>query len=119
MNVSVSLLISGYVPQHNCHTHFCYIHLFSEPYWLMLSAADLVAVQCFALAAIYITHKTNGLTTLASFRSAQKRDLLTVVIAYELSAVFSVAFDALMRFGQYYSIAFFIILYSVILLLCF
>lgn len=66
----------------------------------MLSAADFVAVQCFACAAIFITHKTNGLTTLASFRSAQRRDLMTVVIAYELSALFSVAFDALMRFGE-------------------
>lgn len=69
-----------------------------KPYWLMLSAADFVAVQCFACAAIFITHKTNGLTTLASFRSAQRRDLMTVVIAYELSALFSVAFDALIRF---------------------
>ncbi|KAL0273303.1 UNVERIFIED_CONTAM: hypothetical protein PYX00_006004 [Menopon gallinae] len=69
-----------------------------KPYWLMLSAADTLAVQCFALAAIYITHKTNGFSSPESFRSAQKRDLLTIVIAYELSSVFSIAFDSLMRF---------------------
>lgn len=66
----------------------------------MLSAADTVAVQCFALAAIYITHKTNVLSSPESFRNAQRRDLLTVIIAYELSSIFSIAFDSLMRFGM-------------------
>lgn len=66
----------------------------------MLSVADFVSVQCFALAALYITHKTNCLPTLASFKSAQRRDLMTVVVAYELSAIFSVSFDAFMRFCE-------------------
>lgn len=68
----------------------------------MLSVADFVAVQCFALAAAYITHKTNCLPALAAFKSAQRRDLLTVVVAYELSAIFSLSFDALMRFGNFF-----------------
>ncbi|KAK6626387.1 hypothetical protein RUM43_006698 [Polyplax serrata] len=68
-----------------------------KPYWLMLSVADFVAVQCFAVAAVYITHKTNWLPILETFKQAQKRDLMTVVVAYELSSFFTVSFDVLMR----------------------
>lgn len=65
----------------------------------MLSSVDLVAVQLFAIIAFYISHKVEGLPSIA-FRSAQRRDLLTVVIAYEISAAFSFVFDLLMKFGN-------------------
>jgi len=64
----------------------------------MLSSVDVVAVQLFAIIALYITQKVDCLPSM-TFRSAQRRDLLTVIIAYEISAIFSLLFDLLMRFG--------------------
>ncbi|XP_063232529.1 uncharacterized protein LOC134536652 [Bacillus rossius redtenbacheri] len=69
-----------------------------RPYWLMLSSADLVLVQLFVVMALYMTHRSEGLSSLASFKSTQKRDLWSVVVVYEVSAVLAVTLDAIMRF---------------------
>jgi len=71
------------------------------PYWFMLSIADFSIVQLFTVAAIYVTHRTEGISSLASFKSSQRRDLWSVIIAYEFSAVLAVAFDAVARFSKY------------------
>jgi hypothetical protein len=69
-----------------------------RPYWFMLSVADLSIVQLFAVAAIYVTHRTEGLSSLASCKSPQRRELWAVIIVYEFSAVLAVTFDAVTRF---------------------
>jgi hypothetical protein len=68
------------------------------PYWFMLSIADFSMVQLFTVAAIYVTHRTEGISSLASFKSSQRRDLWSVIIVYEFSAFLAVAFDAVTRF---------------------
>jgi hypothetical protein len=68
----------------------------------MLSIADFSIVQLFTVAAIYVTHRTEGISSLASFKSSQRRDLWSVIIVYEFSALLAVAFDAVTRFGKYY-----------------
>jgi len=67
----------------------------------MLSVADLSIVQLFAVAAIYVTHRTEGLSSLASCKSSQRRELWSVIIVYEFSALLAVAFDAFTRFGKW------------------
>jgi len=67
----------------------------------MLSVADLSIVQLFAVAAIYVTHRTEGLSSLASCKSPQRRELWAVIIVYEFSAVLAVTFDAVTRFGKW------------------
>ena len=47
----------------------------TEPYWLLMSAMEVVLVQFFALAAVHITRRLNEISTLDSVRWAQKRDL--------------------------------------------
>jgi len=74
---------------------------FAGPYWFMLSVADLSIVQSFALAAVYVTHRTEGLSSLASCKSSQRRELWSVIIVYEFSAFLAVAFDAVTRFGKW------------------
>lgn len=69
-----------------------------RPYWLMLSSADFVIVQVFIASAIYIHHRIEGISTLACFKSSEKRDLWSVVIVYDISAIITVVFDAVMRF---------------------
>nr|CAD7398084.1 unnamed protein product [Timema poppensis] len=69
-----------------------------RPYWLMLSSADFVIVQMFVITAIYVTHRTDGISSLASFKSSQKRDLWTIVIVYEFSAVLGISYDVIMKF---------------------
>nr|CAD7267944.1 unnamed protein product [Timema shepardi] len=71
-----------------------------RPYWLMLSSADFVIVQMFVITAIYVTHRTDGISSLASFKSSQKRDLWTIVIVYEFSAVLGISYDVIMKFGE-------------------
>jgi hypothetical protein len=66
----------------------------------MLSIADFAVVQLFTVAAIYVTHRTEGISSLASFKSPQRRDLWSVIIVYEFSALVAVAFDAVARFGK-------------------
>lgn len=67
----------------------------------MLSVADVSIVQLFAVAAIYVTYRTEGISSLASFKSSQRRDLWSVIIVYEFSALLAVAFDAVTRFGKW------------------
>jgi hypothetical protein len=66
----------------------------------MLSVADLSIVQLFAMAASCVTHRTEGISSLASVKGSQRRDLWSVIIVYELSALLAVAFDAVSRFGK-------------------
>ncbi|XP_021928189.1 uncharacterized protein LOC110833902 isoform X2 [Zootermopsis nevadensis] len=69
-----------------------------RPYWFMLSIADFSIVQLFAVAGICVTYRTEGVSSLASFKSSQRRDLWSVIIVYEFSALLAVAFDAITRF---------------------
>lgn len=69
-----------------------------RPYWFMLSIADFAIVQLFTVAAVFVTHRTEGISSLASFKSPQRRDLWSVIIVYEFSALVAVAFDAVARF---------------------
>lgn len=64
-----------------------------EPYWLLMSAVEVVLVQLFVLAAIYITRRLNEISTLDSVRWAQKRDLWCIVVVFEFSAIFTFIFD--------------------------
>jgi hypothetical protein len=66
----------------------------------MLSIADFAIVQLFTVAAVYVTHRTEGISSLASFKSPQRRDLWSVIIVYEFSALVAVAFDAVARFSK-------------------
>ena len=54
--------------------HMC-VCVSTEPYWLLMSAMEVVLVQFFALAAVHITRRLNEISTLDSVRWAQKRDL--------------------------------------------
>ena len=74
---------------------------FTGPYWFMLSVADLSIVQLFAVAAVYVTYRSEGVSSLASIKSSQRRDLWSVTIVYECSALLAVAFDAVTRFGKW------------------
>ncbi|XP_067000735.2 uncharacterized protein [Anabrus simplex] len=69
-----------------------------RPYWLMLSSADFAIVQIFIMTAVYISHRIEGISSLICFKNTQKRDLWSVIIVYEISAVVTVAFDVVMRF---------------------
>ncbi|XP_023726616.1 uncharacterized protein LOC111874955 isoform X2 [Cryptotermes secundus] len=59
---------------------------------------DFAIVQLFTVAAVYVTHRTEGISSLASFKSPQRRDLWSVIMVYEFSALVAVAFDAVARF---------------------
>ncbi|XP_058789240.1 uncharacterized protein LOC131663130 [Phymastichus coffea] len=70
-----------------------------KPYWLMLSSADFIAVQLFAIIALYVTHSNRQLVISALMMpatSSQTRDLWLVTAVYEISAAVSVVFDAVM-----------------------
>ncbi|PSN43670.1 hypothetical protein C0J52_11999 [Blattella germanica] len=69
-----------------------------RPYWFMLSVADLSIVQLFTVVAVYVMHRTEGISSLASFKSTQKKDLWSVIIVYEFSALLAVVYDAFTRF---------------------
>ncbi|XP_015112852.1 uncharacterized protein LOC114841044 [Diachasma alloeum] len=71
-----------------------------RPYWLMLSSADFLAVQVFAVVALYLTHNSEHTisTLMLPAVSSQTRDLWLVTAVYEVSAVVSVVFDAVMSF---------------------
>lgn len=81
--------------------NICY---FPGPYWLMLTSADFIAVQLFAIVALYLTHINKQLTVSALMlpvASPQTRELWLVTAVYEISAVVSVIFDAIMAFSEY------------------
>lgn len=63
------------------------------PYWLLMSGMEVILVQLFALAAVYITRRLNEISTLDSVRWAQKRDLWCIVFVFEFSAIFTMVYD--------------------------
>lgn len=68
-----------------------------RPYWLMLSSADFIAVQLFAVVALYLTHNSRQMAISALMlpsTSSQTRDLWLVTAVYELSATVSIVLDA-------------------------
>lgn len=64
-----------------------------EPYWLMMSAAEFLFVQLFMTAGVYITQKINAVSSMDSFKREQKRDLWSVIVAYEFSALVALSYD--------------------------
>ncbi|XP_052130621.1 uncharacterized protein LOC113204483 isoform X1 [Frankliniella occidentalis] len=62
-----------------------------RPYWLMLSVADFLSVQLFSIAALYILHRSGGV------QRAQFRDLWSIILVYQVSAVLSLTFDIVMK----------------------
>ncbi|XP_034249839.1 uncharacterized protein LOC117650488 [Thrips palmi] len=62
-----------------------------RPYWLMLSVADFISVQLFSTAALYILHRSGGV------QRSEYRDLWSVILVYEVSAVLSLTFDIVMK----------------------
>ena len=69
----------------------------------MLSSADFIAVQLFAVVALYLTHTSRqmGISALMlPSTSSQTRDLWLVTAVYELSATVSVIFDAGMTLSK-------------------
>ncbi|XP_047003473.1 uncharacterized protein LOC124621980 [Schistocerca americana] len=69
-----------------------------RPYYVMLSSADLLMVQLFVGVALYVTRRADGISSLASFKGTQKRDLWSIIVVYEFSALLTVTHDAVMRF---------------------
>nr|KAG5690437.1 hypothetical protein BaRGS_010064 [Batillaria attramentaria] len=67
------------------------------PYWLLMSAMEVLLVQLFALAAVYITRRLNEISTLDSVRWAQKRDLWCIVFVFEFSAIFTMVYDIVIQ----------------------
>lgn len=70
----------------------------------MLSSADFIAVQLFAIVALYVTHNNRQLVISALMMpatSSQTRDLWLVTAVYEVSAAVSVVFDAIMVLSMY------------------
>jgi len=68
-----------------------------EPEWLFLSVVELLSVQLFLIAGIYITKKLNQISSDETFRNSQKRDLWSVIIVYETSAIVCVIYDLSMK----------------------
>lgn len=65
----------------------------------MLSGADFIAVQLFAVVALYVTNNNRQLVISALMMptsSKQTRDLWLITAVYEVSAAVSVVFDAVM-----------------------
>ena len=63
----------------------------------MLSTADFVGVQLFLIAGIYITRKINEISTLECVKKTQKKNLWSVIFAFEVSAIVGLAFDITVR----------------------
>ncbi len=62
----------------------------------MMSAAECFLTQLFLLAGILITKKMNEVTTLESARRQQKRNLWSIIVAFELSSLTTMLFDSIM-----------------------
>lgn len=69
---------------------------FLGPYWLMLSVADFLSVQLFSTAALYILHRS------CDVERSQYRDLWSIILVYQVSAVLSLTFDIVMKFGEFW-----------------
>lgn len=69
----------------------------------MLSSADFISVQLFAIVALCVTysnkHSTISVLMLPTV-STQTRDLWLITAVYELSAVVSIVFDATMSLSK-------------------
>lgn len=61
----------------------------------MLSVADFISVQLFSTAALYILHRSGGV------QRSEYRDLWSVILVYEVSAVLSLTFDIVMKLGMF------------------
>ncbi|KAJ1529344.1 hypothetical protein ONE63_006132 [Megalurothrips usitatus] len=62
-----------------------------RPYWLMLSVADFISVQLFSIASLYILHRSGGV------QRAPYRDLWSIILVYQISALLSLTFDVVMK----------------------
>lgn len=72
----------------------------TEPYWVMLSAADFLGVQLFLIAGIYITRKINEVSTLECVKKTQKRNLWAVIFAFEVSAITGLVYDVTIKISK-------------------
>jgi hypothetical protein len=64
-----------------------------QPYWLALYSAEFGFVQMFMISGVYITKRLNEISTLDTVRRSQKRDLWSLIIAFEMSALGSLIYD--------------------------
>ncbi|XP_063969731.1 uncharacterized protein LOC129282792 [Lytechinus pictus] len=67
-----------------------------DPFWVMFSAAECALVQMFLICGIYITKKLNNVTMLRSQKRAQKRNLWSIILAFELSSIATLIYDSFM-----------------------
>ena len=58
-----------------------------KPYWLMLSSGDFLVVQLFTTAGYFITIKINSVSSSEGMKRTQKRDLWSLIFAFEVSAL--------------------------------
>ncbi|KAL7289929.1 hypothetical protein TKK_0016314 [Trichogramma kaykai] len=94
----VAVAIMGTVDYSSSSWNICF-----RPFWLILSGADFIAVQIFAIVALYLTSKNTPLVVSALMMpstSSQTRDLWLITAVYEIAAVVSVVFDtSMIMFG--------------------
>jgi hypothetical protein len=64
-----------------------------KPYWLMLSSGDFLVVQLFSFAGYFITVKINSVSSSEVLKRTQKRDLWSLIFAFEVSALFPFVYD--------------------------
>ncbi|XP_072015400.1 uncharacterized protein [Amphiura filiformis] len=67
-----------------------------DPYWVMLSTVECLLVQFFLSAGVFITYKLNAVQTQDIERRAQKRNIWSIIIAFEISAFATLIYDAVM-----------------------
>lgn len=67
----------------------------------MLSAADFLGVQLFLLAGVYITKKIDAVSTLECVKKTQKRNLWSIIFAFEVSALVSLSYDLTVKFSGF------------------
>ncbi|CAI8055041.1 E3 ubiquitin-protein ligase TRIM71 [Geodia barretti] len=65
----------------------------TQPQWLLFSASQLLVVQLFFAAVIYISRKLSQITTARSNRLSQKAQLWGLVIVYQLVTVVTFSYD--------------------------
>ena len=63
----------------------------------MLSSADFIGVQLFLIAGVYITRKINEVSTLECVKKTQKRNLWSIIFAFEVSAITGLVYDVTIR----------------------
>jgi hypothetical protein len=65
----------------------------TQPQWLLFSTSQLLVVQLFFAAVIYISRKLSQITTARSNRLSQKAQLWGLVIVYQLVTVVTFSYD--------------------------